>query len=268
MLFPYINIATNLDESDITDSAGLWDAIQDLIVPEVPEPTELNSELASIDIRVRFNSDTYYDVSEAESTYSADGYITASYNFRRFTGCTLPYPSLAACANGYVSRVKIFAVCSGSVQTPSQQIAFVGAGTTNRTDAFSCYNYDPFALDHLTLGAASCLAVHEPAPSLVTDISNTVRFVTSPNPGIKEYKLSLLVDATSPTVPPVFNLGPTGFDEIPHSDSVPRGISETVLYWWDWEDDYETFITDISEADHTVNILCFPWYGSNGIGPT
>ena len=65
------------------------------------------------------------------------------------------------------------------------------------------------------------------------------------------------MDATSPTVPPVFNLGPTGFDEIPHSDSVPRGISETVLYWWDWEDDYETFITDISEADHTVNILCF-----------
>lgn len=146
--------------------------------------------------------------------YDNDDSNKARYTIRQYlySGCELPYPSDYACASGYVSRVRIFAV-GGAAVTPVVRrgnFDFVSDHSfpetwTNNTHASSTPQpdtYDPYGVSPVThMGEHARKSTEFGWGDKYYDTYWTIMSQPATN------RLSLILDVSNPNSPPVFTVG-------------------------------------------------------------
>ena len=158
--------------------------------------------------------------------YDHDDSDRAAYTIRqyRWTGCRLPYPSEYACASGYVSRVRVYAVGGAGVQPAVQRASWANypsdhtfpAGWTNCT--FSGNTPQPDSYDGNAAPPVTTMGQHgvrTPAfdwrGTAYDTYSLAMQYpVTN--------RLSLVCDVSHPSASPAFTLGTVDDTDVSGSD--------------------------------------------------
>ena len=220
---------------------------------------------AAATLSVELEQYAYFFPSDPPYTYyDADGYLLGSFTARKYSGCSLPYPSDAAVTSGYVRKMSVYAVAEGAELDLAPYCYGITAPTnyTTRTDSFTSYNATPDAFSALHLGALSHIARFSdtvvPAPP--TGTWDRVRYRKAVNrPGVEAYRMAHLATVSDPSSPDGkhFTLGTDSLAELSESWALlPRGVQETVITWVE-HGDTDTWTFDTAAANPTVTVLGF-----------